>query len=62
MAATGYNIGSLIAERAEPADGPIAARIAEIARESGIAVVYGYPEADGGVVYNSVQVFDPSGT
>ncbi len=62
MAATGYNIGSLIAERAEPADGPIAARIAEIARESGIAVVYGYPEADAGVVYNSVQVCDPSGT
>ncbi|MFC0450444.1 carbon-nitrogen hydrolase family protein [Rhodococcus jostii] len=62
MAATGYNIGSLIAERAEPADGPIAARIAEIAHDSGIAVVYGYPEADDGVVYNSVRVVDPSGT
>lgn len=61
MSATGYNIGPLIAERAEPADGPIAARIADIARESGIALVYGYPEADAGVVYNSVQVIDPSG-
>jgi nitrilase len=62
MAATGYNIGPLIAERAEPADGPIAARIAEIARAAGITVVYGYPESDRGVVYNSVQVVDSSGT
>ncbi|OUS91468.1 carbon-nitrogen hydrolase family protein [Rhodococcus sp. NCIMB 12038] len=61
MSATGYNIGPLIAQRAEPADGPIAARIAEIARASGITVVYGYPEADGDVVYNSVQALDPSG-
>ncbi|MEN0135303.1 MAG: carbon-nitrogen hydrolase family protein [Rhodococcus sp. (in: high G+C Gram-positive bacteria)] len=62
MSASGYNIGPLIAERAESADGPIATRVAEIARESGITVVYGYPEAAGDAVYNSVQVVNPSGT
>ena len=63
MSATGYNIGTQIAERAEPADGPIFRAVQEIARETGIAVVYGYPESGpAGKPYNSVQVVDATGT
>lgn len=58
---TGYNIGALVDERAEPADGPGAARIAELARRSGIAIHYGYAERAGGVVHNATQCFGPDG-
>lgn len=61
MSATGYNIGTAIAERAEPADGPIFRAVQQIARDTGVAVVYGYPEATTGNPYNSVQVVDRSG-
>ncbi|SEB20164.1 MULTISPECIES: carbon-nitrogen hydrolase family protein [unclassified Mycobacterium] len=61
MSATGYNIGSEIAQRAEPADGPIFQAVSTIAREAGIAVVYGYPEATEGKPYNSVQVVSRDG-
>ncbi|GGG20334.1 nitrilase [Rhodococcoides trifolii] len=62
MSATGYNIGHLIVERAEPADGPIAAAMADIARANDTAIVYGYPELADGAVYNSVRVIDRDGT
>lgn len=61
MSATGYNIGTAIAERAEPADGPIFQAAQQIARDTGVAVVYGYPEATTGKPYNSVQVVDRDG-
>ena len=61
MSATGYNIGTDIARRAEPADGPIFRAVQEIARDTGIAVVYGYPESAPGQPYNSVQVVDRDG-
>ncbi|MGB8403037.1 MAG: carbon-nitrogen hydrolase family protein [Mycobacterium sp.] len=66
MSATGYHIGTAIAERAEPADGPIFQRIAQIARNTGVAIVYGYAEsgAESGAEsrpYNSVQVVDAHG-
>lgn len=60
MFVTGYDIG---AERtralAEPADGPIAAAVAEITRRTGVAVAYGYPELllDGAVA-NAAQLID----
>ena len=67
MSATGYNIGTAIAERAEPADGPIAAAVGHIARRHGLAIVYGYPEANGAQgsdsqrPFNSTQVIDANG-
>ncbi|MFK7868900.1 MAG: carbon-nitrogen hydrolase family protein [Roseobacter sp.] len=60
--ATGYNIGDQLAARAEPADGAIAQRIAAIAKEHGIAIHYGYPETDGGRIFNAAQCFAPDGT
>lgn len=61
MGTTGYHIGARTHELAEPADGPTAARMAALARKTGAALVYGYPETDGSAVYNSVQLIDAAG-
>lgn len=60
----GYNIPDRCAELAEERDGASAARIAAIAKDSGIAIVYGYAERDpaNGAVYNSAQAIAPDGT
>lgn len=64
---TGYAIGDELPVLAEPADGPGATAVAEIAVRHGIAVVYGYPERDGGRaedpgrVFNSAQLIGPDG-
>ncbi|MFG1645862.1 carbon-nitrogen hydrolase family protein [Amycolatopsis sp. NPDC049252] len=62
MITTGYHIGARTHELAEPADGPTAARMSALARETGAALAYGYPEADGGHVFNSVQLIDNQGS
>ncbi|WP_340685588.1 carbon-nitrogen hydrolase family protein [Amycolatopsis coloradensis] len=61
MITTGYHIGARSHELAEPADGPTAERMSTLARESGIALAYGYPESADGRVYNSVQLIGPGG-
>lgn len=63
MFLTGYAIG---AERAallaEPSDGPLAQAVATIAMRHGIAIAYGYPEADPeGKPFNAAQVISPDG-
>ncbi|MEV8629314.1 carbon-nitrogen hydrolase family protein [Streptomyces sp. NPDC051079] len=61
---TGYAIGADIARLAEPADGPSAQAVAEIAVRHGLAVGYGYPERDTGahgVLHNSAQLFGADG-
>ena len=59
--ATGYNIGEQITARAEPADGPIAKRIAALAKANGIAIHYGFAEAGQDQIFNSAQCFGPDG-
>jgi predicted amidohydrolase len=62
MFLTGYNIGPDAVRRlAEPADGPAAQQVARIARETGTAVLYGYPELAGGAVYNAAQLVERDG-
>ncbi|MCF5709761.1 carbon-nitrogen hydrolase [Pseudomonas syringae] len=63
MFLTGYNIGAYAcAELAQAQDGPAATRIAEIAREQGIAILYGYPERSAEQqIYNAVQLIDSNG-
>jgi predicted amidohydrolase len=63
MFLSGYNIGAKTASRlAEPANGPSLARAAAIARERGVALLFGYPERGGdGVVYNSVRLIGRDG-
>ncbi|MBO9453123.1 carbon-nitrogen hydrolase family protein [Tropicibacter sp. R16_0] len=60
--ASGYNIGEHVAARAEPADGAIAKAIAELAKTHGVAIHYGFPEAEGEVIFNSAQCIGPDGT
>ncbi|GGS35851.1 carbon-nitrogen hydrolase family protein [Streptomyces griseoviridis] len=59
---TGYAIGDAVARLAEPADGDAADAVAETAARHGLAVAYGYPERDGGRVFNSVQLISADGT
>lgn len=59
--ATGYNIADQIVRRAEPANGKIAQAIAKMAVDHGVAIHYGFPEADGGTVFNAAQCFGPDG-
>ncbi|WP_328316413.1 carbon-nitrogen hydrolase family protein [Streptomyces sp. NBC_00388] len=59
---TGYAIGDDLPRLAEPADGPGAQAVAEIAVRHGIAVLYGYPEQHGGVLYNAAQLIGADGT
>ena len=63
MGLTGYDIGAeAVRSLAEPPDGPMAGRVAGIARRVGIAILYGYPErAPGGGVYNAAQLIGPDG-
>ncbi|AXI45765.1 hydrolase [Sulfitobacter sp. SK012] len=58
---TGYNIGGEIEARAEPADGPTAQVIAELAKSNSVAIHYGFAERDGAEIYNAAQCFGPDG-
>jgi predicted amidohydrolase len=61
MFLSGYNIGDAVFDLAEPADGPAFQSAAAIARDAGIALLYGYPERDGDLVYNSAILIDRKG-
>ncbi|MFJ9542068.1 carbon-nitrogen hydrolase family protein [Streptomyces sp. NPDC101225] len=61
MFLTGYAIGDGIGRLAEPADGDSADAIAGIAARHGLAIAYGYPERDGGAVFNSAQLISAAG-
>lgn len=56
----GYHVD--VAAGAEPAEGASANAIAALARETGLAIAYGYAERDGEAVYNSAAVIGPDGT
>lgn len=63
MFLTGYAIGpERVRALAEPIDGRSAARAAAIARDAGIALLYGYPElGEDGLVYNAALLLDRHG-
>ena len=58
---TGYNVGALLGELAEPPDGPSGRALGELARDAGVALLCGYPERDGPRVYNSAMLVDAGG-
>jgi 5-aminopentanamidase len=64
MFLTGYNIGAdACTSLAEARDGYSAEHVAAIAKTSGIAILYGYPERSSeGEIYNAVQLIDAQGT
>jgi predicted amidohydrolase len=61
MFLTGYNIGDAVFRLAEPADGPSAAAAVQIARETGVALLYGYPEKVDGRLFNSACLINSAG-
>jgi predicted amidohydrolase len=61
MFLTGYALGERVRDAAEEPDGPAGQRVREIAARHGIALAYGYPERDGGAVYNAVRLVGPDG-
>jgi predicted amidohydrolase len=58
---SGYTTAAEARRHAEPADGPFAAGVARIAQATGTAIVYGYPEAADGALYNAAQCIDAGG-
>ncbi|MBK8159870.1 MAG: carbon-nitrogen hydrolase family protein [Rhodospirillaceae bacterium] len=59
---TGYRLPAAdLRALAEPADGAFAQAVALLAQETGVAILYGFPERDGDLIYNSVQVFGADG-
>lgn len=59
---TGYRLKpSILKQLAEPADGPFARAVSALARENALAILYAFPERDGDLVFNSVQVFGADG-
>jgi predicted amidohydrolase len=58
---SGYNIGDQAQSLAEPDNGPSAAAASRIAADTGIAIVYGYPERSPEGVYNSALMVDRTG-
>lgn len=63
MFLTGYNIGaSQSRQLAEAADGPRAQAVAAIARQHGIAIVFGHPEHNAaGQIFNTALCIDAQG-
>ncbi|WP_018504768.1 carbon-nitrogen hydrolase family protein [Parafrankia discariae] len=62
LSAVGYHLGrARTTDLAEPADGPLRETMSRLAASAGLAVVYGWPEAAGGGVYNAVQLIDAHG-
>lgn len=62
LSLTGYALGPQAAASADAMDGPAARRVEEIAARRGVALVHGWPERDGGAVFNTVRLVGPDGT
>ncbi|MGD9287412.1 MAG: carbon-nitrogen hydrolase family protein [Desulfobacterales bacterium] len=58
---SGYNIGKTVQILAEQANGSACQKAAQIARETNIGILYGYPERLNGDVYNSALLIDRNG-
>jgi predicted amidohydrolase len=61
MGVTGYAVWDDVARIAEGRSGAIVARLSALARETEVAIVAGFPERDGGAVYNTVALAKPDG-
>jgi predicted amidohydrolase len=64
LSLTGYLIKDRVYELAEPIPGPAISRVARIAKESGLHIVFGMPEAhnqDRGILFNTAVLVKPDG-
>ncbi|OJF97853.1 carbon-nitrogen hydrolase family protein [Pararhizobium antarcticum] len=55
---TGYGAGDVIADLAEPADGPIVQQLQSLSTRTGLAIIAGFAERADGVVFNSAVHVD----
>jgi predicted amidohydrolase len=58
---SGYNVGDRIRQVAEPQGGPFAHAAAALAGKHRTALIYGYPEQAGAVIYNAAACIDRDG-
>jgi len=58
---SGYAVGDDLRRLAEPKQGPFSDRIASLAKQQGIAIVYGYPEQQNELLFNSSICIDNMG-
>ncbi len=58
---SGYNVGDRIRQLAEADGGPFAQMAAALAKKHGTALIYGYPEQAGAVIYNAAACIDRDG-
>ena len=58
---TGYNIGQVVHELAESRVGPSLAAIRQTAQQSACALCVGFPEREGGKVFNSTALINSRG-
>jgi 5-aminopentanamidase len=58
---SGYNVGDRIRHLAEPQGGPFAQAVAALASKRRVALIYGYPEQAGDVIYNAAVCIDRDG-
>lgn len=62
LGVSGYALGTGFEAIAEGRDGPIMEALREIAVDCGLAVCAGFPERDGGQVYNASVLMRPDGS
>ena len=58
---SGYHVSNALMKHAEPQSGPSSQQIADIARSTNTAIVYGYPEQEGEHLYNASACIDANG-
>lgn len=58
---SGYAVGDTLPQLAETMDGEFAQQISQLAQQYRTAIVYGYPERDGEVLYNSAACISAEG-
>ena len=58
---TGYYLKDRVTELAEPVDGPFISQARQLAASCNIMLVFGYPEASNGNIYNSAIVIGNDG-
>jgi predicted amidohydrolase len=61
LATTGYGIGEAIRDLADTADGDQISTLAETAASREIAIVAGFAERAGGLIFNSAALVEPTG-
>ncbi len=58
---SGYAVGGDVRRFAETKEGPFSNKIANLAKQQGTAIIYGYPEQQNGLLFNSSICIDSNG-